>query len=347
MHIASRLRRSLRQMPKVRRLAVEVRDHADSLGKVWRGTQRTAAASRQSVRRLIPVRLPQHVAQVRYAAVLDGHTLNLDIEVPAAGPQPPSGVTLVLTAGQRRLSVPARIRSVTDGVARVSATVVLGERGLPVHEKPRWLIDCVLRDQAGASQTYALCGAPPPPWPDGPTVPAPRCSRSGMLFRPETGPGGRTTLVVHQPKHSVQIVALRVGWVQADLTLRTVGFTCTEAPELRLTCRTDRRSVTVRASVDGDRLRCALPVGSMTSEAGVDESIWDVHLLVQNKRMAVGSTLHDLEHPKGVIRLQDAIVSAEPGVAVRVRPYVTPTGRLAVACLRISSLGGVPARAGN
>src|SRR5690349_13638080 len=108
-------------------------------------------------RRLVSARLPRNVGNVRYAAVLDGHTLNLDIEVPHAGPRSPSDATVVFVAGRQRLTAPARIRSAGDGVVRVTATVVLGERGLPVHEEPRWLIDCVLRDEAGASRAYALC----------------------------------------------------------------------------------------------------------------------------------------------------------------------------------------------
>lgn len=283
--------------------------------------------------------MPRDVADVRYAGVLDGQTLNLDIEVPYAGAQAPHRVEITFARRGERHTVPAELTAVDPGQLRISAAILLGGRGVPVAPGQRWRLGCLLHTEgdAGKPRSFALRGAPTPQWPvDGPTNVGPRCARTGVLYRPDTGPGGLTVLRVLPPPPLAEVVEVRVGWTSAELEIRTVGFVCDAPPTVRFSARTDLRTHAVTATVDSDRIRCALPIDLLASTVGQDETVWDVQLSTGRRRLKVGRTLHDLANPKAVLR-PTAAVSAGAAGPVRVRPYFTPGGRLAVACLGLRS----------
>ncbi|MGX6601613.1 hypothetical protein ACWKSP_05665 [Micromonosporaceae bacterium Da 78-11] len=318
-------------------------DRVPVIRQIARRGARALPVAWQAARSMKPVRTPRNAGEVRYAAVLDGRTMNLDIALPA-GEAPPVTVTVVLT-GRQRLTGPGRIRSTVDGVVQVSATVLLGEDGLPVHTERRWTISCVVTDAAGRRRNHPLLGAPEPRRvTSGPTIVAPLCPRTGRRYQVETDPAGRTILTVQQAKRLAEVAEVHAGWTVASLQIRTVGFRYEQAPDLRFTLRDDGAVRAVPTSLDGDRLAVALPASLLAETVTAKECLWDLHLVNGRREIAVTSTLHDLTDPKAVLRLPTSIISISDGVAVRIRPYFTPRGRLVLACLRLASAPGVAGR---
>ncbi len=320
MNLQTLLGRASERLPIVRRAARRAR----MLPDVWRAAE---ARTRN--------RAPRHVAQVHYAAVLDGRTMNLDIAVPA---DVAPGTATVLFAGRRqRLTAPARIREVADGVVRISATVLLGEDGVPVHTERRWQLDCVT-DTAGRKRSYALLGAPAATWPaKAPTLATPRCPRTGRRYQLRTGPHGRTTVEVQPSPRLAEVVRVDIGWFVASLEVRTIGFRFPQAPQLSLALRDGDTVHALATSLEGDRVRLDLPVALLAETVTAQEFLWELTLSGGGREARVSSKLHDLAFPKAAIRPSTSIVWLGDGVAVRIRPYFTPGGYLVLACLRLAS----------
>ncbi|RZU54448.1 hypothetical protein EV385_6399 [Krasilnikovia cinnamomea] len=311
----------------MRKIAARARRSAGALPTAW-----------QAARALLPTRPLRNTADVRYAAVLDGRTLNLDIALPAGTATPPRDAAIVFTGRRHRHTAPARIRTVEDGVVRLSATVLLGEDGVGVHTEGQWQLSCVITDAAGRRSTHPLIGAPEPRWPsDGPTMLAPLCPRTGRRYEVMTLPDGRTGLTVRRSGRLAEVVDIRAGWTGNALEIRTTGFRYGRAPELRFTLRDDGATHTVTTTLDGDRIFADLPVQRLAETVTTQERLWDLHLIADGRTVRLNSVLTDLTRPKTVLRPPTSIVSVGSGVAVRVRPYFTPRGHLVLACLRLAS----------
>lgn len=313
--------RASARLPVIRRVSRPVR----ALPGVWHATRSLTASK------------PRHTAEVRYAAVLDGRTMNLDIEAPYTGTEPPRTATLLFNGRRQRLSTPLRVRELAGGKLRLSATVRMGEGDVPVHNERHWRLTAVVTTASGSRVTYGLHGAPAPVWPEGPTVADPRCPRTGRQYRVGTDITGSTTLTVAPAKRTAEVIAVRPDWTTADVEIRAIGFTAGADPRLRLTARNNGAVVHVTGTTEGDRIHFDLPVASLAEKVTIEEWLWDVHLVTEKRELAVTSTLHDLTQPKAVLRPSTGVVSVAPGVAVRIRPYHTPGGRLVLACLRLAS----------
>ncbi|KAB1929868.1 hypothetical protein F8271_28395 [Micromonospora sp. ALFpr18c] len=299
-----------------------------------KGTVRT-----QAPKRLFRAALPAGpVIEARFVGVLDGHTLNLDLAVPAALAADVVGAELHLVRGATRLTAPADLRRAPAGLS-VSAAVLLCGRpgGLDLAEGPPWRVECrLIRAPGGGDPVRVFGGVTERP--AGPTVAAPPCPDSGHRYRPLTDQAGRLTLAVTAPGALAELTDVRLDWTGASLEVRTVGWRADGPVEVGLEPRGGGEFLRVRGEPVGpDLLRFALPLAPMT-EAGYDrERIFDVRLHSGSRRLRVGTVLHDLANPKKSLRPPAAMVWAAPGRSVRVRPYFTPAGSLALACLPIRS----------
>lgn len=322
------LKSTLKRFPVVHRLA----------RKTYLTSQQAMVKSRSSrisrtaigaFARLIPAMTPRHVADVAYAAVLDGSTLNLDLIVPFDG-RVPKLVTIVFRNRQAILAAPARIRAIEGGLLRVSATISMGSSNIPVQSHRAWRLGCVVD-----GVEHALRGAPRLDWPAGPTIAEPPCRETGNQYQIGTGRAGLTTLTVKQPRRIAEVVDLELSWSAAKLRVRTVGFTCDRAAIVRLTSRDGSERLEAPITMDGDEFTCVLPVAQLVREVSQVETTWDINVLTADGRVRVGRTLHELSNPKIVLRPQAKVVASSVGSAVRIRPYFTPAGKLALACLLV------------
>ncbi|MGC9667539.1 hypothetical protein ACNTMW_13395 [Planosporangium sp. 12N6] len=328
MHVTTMVKRIVVRVPWAHRAARSARRRLEA----GRLAQRRAGRQLPDLRRLMPARAAGPTARVRYCAVLDGETLNIDFVVPVATDA--SEVRLRLTAGNRTMEVPARVRHVDAGSTRACATVRLGRSGLGIVRPGRWRLSCAV-STADGTRTYPLCGVPAAAWPDGPTIRAPRSPESGLLYRPEEGPGGRTELAVLAARPTAELVDVVLDWTRAELVLRTVGISADTAA-VEFTSREGAPRARVDATVEGDRIICPVPVALLAPRGRAQEWVWDPHLVTGGMRLRIGRSLHDLVDAKKTVRTGAVVVWASPESAVRTRPYLTSTGRLALACNLVS-----------
>ncbi|WP_330463918.1 hypothetical protein [Micromonospora zamorensis] len=325
---------ALRRWPRLR---VALRRADRQLGRQvaqLKGTMRAPAP-----RRLFRAALPAGSSiQARFVGVLDGHTLNLDLEVPPALAADVVGAELHLVRGSTRLTVPAELRHAGDGLA-VSAAVLLCARpgGLDLPSGGSWRVECRLVSETGGGDPVRVVGGATERA-AGPTVSAPPCPDSGYRYRPVTDQAGRLALAVTAPGALAELTDVRLDWTGASLQVRTFGWRADGPVEVGLEPRGGGESLRVQGELVGpDLLRFSLPLSAMTAAGHVRERIFDVRLHAESRRLRVGTVLHDLTNPKRSLRPPAAIVWAAPGRSVRVRPYFTPAGSLALACLPIQS----------
>jgi hypothetical protein len=266
---------------------------------------------------------------VSYAAVLDGHTLNLCVLLPAETPGDAAEVTF--RQGRRRLHAPARIRRTADGRLQAEAAVLLGAGlgGLPV-DAGRWKAGLLL----GGSRRLPLVL----PEPTGPQHGLTR-QQAGSVMTGLRHRIGRTTfgtLRLHvsplRPSAEVVQVHLDLSGVQVDF--RVVGDTAAEG-EVEFVAR--GRTLRIRPQRLGDRLlRVAAPLTAMTPARRRPEH-WDVvFCAADGRRLRLGHRLHDLHDPARV-RTQARTAVAAPGAApLVVEPRYTPAANFRITCSRMT-----------
>jgi hypothetical protein len=291
----------------------------------------------REIRRLSPATPGGHVATVRFAAVLDGHTLNLDLALADVPYAPDARATIELRRGRRRVTAPARLRA--DGRASaVSAAVLLGEEigGLPLESGGPWRVSCVIAASGGSVRRLPLQGAPPPLAHDGPTIAAPRSASTGVRYRVDRDIAGRLTVTPKPPRAVAEVERLALDWTSAELTVRLLGIDGRDAT-FSFSSRDGLGIEAVPARVLASSATCAIPVGRLAPVSSVEELLWDVRLNAGRavRTVRVGRVLHDLVNAKSVLRLDTAVVWVDRGTSVRVRPYYTQAGGLVLACLRV------------
>ncbi|MCX5117996.1 hypothetical protein OG992_12480 [Micromonospora sp. NBC_00362] len=302
-------------------------------------TQLKGAVQTPAPRRIFRAALPAGPSiQARFVGVLDGHTLNLDLEVPSALAADVVGAELHLVRGSTRLTVPADLRRASGGLAASAAVLLCGRPGgLDLPPGDPWRVECRLISESGGGDPVRVVGGLTER-PAGPTVSTPPCPDSGHRYRPLTDQAGRLTLAVAVPGALAELTDVRLDWTGASLDVRTVGWHADGPVEVGLEPRGGGESFRIGGEPVGpDLLRFALPLSPMTETGRVRERTFDVRLYAGPRRLRVGTVLHDLTNPKKSLRPPAAIVWAAPGRSVRVRPYFTPAGSLALACLPIQS----------
>jgi hypothetical protein len=256
-----------------------------------------------------------------YFAVLDGRTLNL--HVPAAEANGP--VEVVFTRLGQELRAPAE-RS-ADG--SVSATVVLGADlgGVPLTPG-RWKVALAL----GAERRLRLLAdAPAVADPGGPTVASPPCAETGVRFVPEISPVGQWSVRVAAPEPSAEITRLLLSLSRFDVEVRFAGVAPTRAA-LRFQAR-GGAPITVQATAEGGTFRARVPLAAMVPDGEGGEQVWNVVALIpDHPPMKVGRHLHDVRDPRRTLRVPQRTIAVGAAALVRVRPYYTGNGDLALAC---------------
>nr|BFE72173.1 hypothetical protein GCM10020092_054740 [Actinoplanes digitatis] len=221
----------------------------------------------------------------RYAAVLDGRTLNVEFPVPGRAADV-SSAALRVVRGSTVRSVPARVRSGTDGACSLAATVLLAEGpdGLDLRPGSPWLLEAVVHTAAGTTSYAVLTGEQDTPE-AGPTLAAPPDAVTGRRYQVRTTRSGRLCLAVLAPEPTAEVAVIDVDWLGAGLRVRLLGC---DGPvsAVEFTARTGEGRVRAAAVATRDGAKCDLPLRDLARTGGAKETFFDVHLRAGKRRAA-------------------------------------------------------------
>ncbi|MET8151565.1 hypothetical protein ACIBSW_24545 [Actinoplanes sp. NPDC049668] len=316
MALHARALRRLRRMHSVRQVVVRL--------------DRPARAISRAMRR-------GPAATARFAAVLDGRTLNVEFPVPGRAADVRSA-ELRVVRGRTVRCVPVRVRRDSDDSCSLSATVLLtdGPGGLDLRPGSPWLLEAVVHSSAGTT-SYAVLAGEPGTTAAGPTLAAPPDAVTGRRYQVGGTRSGRLCLAVNGPAPTAEVAAIDVGWLGARVRVRLLGC---EGPvtAVEFVARTGEGRVHAAAVATGDGAQWDVPAHELALMGGAKETFFDVYLRAGTRRLRPGRYLHDVVNPKPVLVPPAGIVWVAPGLSVSVRPYYTPAGNLTVACRPIGLL---------
>ncbi|MFC7218545.1 hypothetical protein ACFQLX_10255 [Streptomyces polyrhachis] len=260
-----------------------------------------------SARRLIATLLRRPLPRLRAAhlSVLDGRTLNICLRLPddTATAHLDGFGELTLGAG-------------TFSAAHIDGTVPLRVEVTPVRGRPR---------------RYAV--DVPAPRGDGPTLPGPGAPVG--LCREGGREQGAAALRRTPPAPGAEVEDVEVGWTRVTVRGRLLGASPAGAVA-ELALRSGEFTVELPTRWDGDRFTAHLGPGPLAQ--AVREQTYDLRLRLPGggRPLRMGRLRTDVAAPKKVFRLPDRLLLDPSGLRVRVAPYYTPTGRLALTAERLT-----------
>ncbi|WP_018539114.1 MULTISPECIES: hypothetical protein [unclassified Streptomyces] len=271
-------------------------------------------------------------AAVRYAAVLDGHTLSLHAVLPAGVREGFEGRAAQLTVSRRGMRHRVPVRVYRDGDSRLvmDATVLLGADlgGLPVRAG-RWRLTLVLRGPSGRKRVPLALAVPPTPY-GGPTRPMTTCPRTGMRHRAGRTFTGRLRLVCASPAAQAEVARTELRYTGADVEFRVLG---SRRSRWEVEFASAGRSLTRRAAHLGDGLlHVSLPVEEMFPRRRKENWTLYARPVKGGPRIALGRRLHDVRNPLRVFAIRHIVMAVGEGRIMRVQPRYTTAGTLRFTC---------------
>ncbi|MBH1937952.1 hypothetical protein I5Q34_27405 [Streptomyces sp. AV19] len=276
-------------------------------------------------------------ARVRYAAVLDGHTLNLHAELPADTPVD-TPARVVLTRGATELRAEARAHRDDAGRPCVSATLLLGDEisGLPLGTG-RWTLALEL-DASPAAVRLRLLGDGAPGL-SGPTRARAACPYTGQRHHLGLAISGRLRLTVAPAPSRAEVLRIERSFTGAGLLFAIHGpaaaGTRGSLPVVEMVEPRHRRVLRRTAEPlpgDDDAWRVTVPLAEMVDASS---QVWKFRLPGQagrGKPLDLGRRDHDLRAPRKVLTPAAFTVRAADGAFVQVRPQYTRRGALQLVC---------------
>ncbi|MDF9816439.1 hypothetical protein [Streptomyces sp. SPB162] len=242
-----------------------------------------------------------NAVEVEYAAVLDGHTLNLRAVLPASA-RLSEHAELLLESGGVRLTAGAALRTGEGGAPELTAAVLLGAAlgGVPL-DQGRWRLSVALTGPDGTTARLPLLGPGRPVAVAGPAGRYPVCPRTGIRYRTGLTSTGQLQINVSAPAPAVEVVRVRTG-----LSRLTVDFTgLAGLPEPVQVQFTHGRERLLRpaAPVPGHEhlLRVEVPLREIVAKGG--SRVWELSLADGGKgsRSSFRRRTHDLRTPGRVL----------------------------------------------
>ena len=322
--LAVRVERTLRQGP-AETLSV-ARRKVDTVIKA-----RASRAWRKIALGMVRLGPTHNIASVEYLAVLDGHTLNLQVSLPEV--DDPTAAEVVLRKNDVEHRVPTTLRKEYDGRWYADATVLLGPMAGRLPLDPGvWSLTLHVATASGRTRTLTLRRMTPgkvrrP----GPTVVTPPCPDTGMRFRPTTTSFGLCQLTVRKGQSRAEVVRLMIDLGKAEIIGRFVGVADASDAVAEFALREAGVVHETPVQVDGDIFRIHVPLSAMAPAPG-EKTVWDIRIRVGNRRLRVGRYLHDLKNVRATIRSYERRMLMPGGVVLHLRPYYTPAGSLALTC---------------
>lgn len=287
---------------------------------------------------LLRVFLPRrtHVGRLRYAAVLDGQTVNLHAELPDSLPLP-EHAEIELGRGRERHTSPARVYEDTRGRLLCDAAVLLGTQlgGLPVRDG-EWKVRLRLRTGRRTRKLSLLLVELPEPY-AGPTMPHTVSPITGQRHRLTRSVTGSLRIVTTTPRPLAEVVRVDLSHTALHVDFRLVGA-AKDDPEVEFAA-TGRRLTRPVEPLTEETWRVRVPLEEMGPDRK-DVLHWDVTArFASGSALRVGRRVHDVRNPQRVFGIASLTV-APPGAApMIVHPRYTPAGNFRVTCSRMPESG--------
>ncbi|SDK28959.1 hypothetical protein [Streptomyces indicus] len=303
--------------------------------------RRRALAFRRRVRALLAalrawflrrVFLPmrsRRAARLRYAAILDGQTVNLHAELPRNASLP-ERAEIVLGRGRRRWRTEARVYQGAQGRVLMDAALLLGEElgGAPMADG-RAKLQLRVR-QGRRSRRYALLLVEPPVPYAGPTKPMEQSAATGARHRIGRSFTGSARIVTRAARASAEVVKVHMDHAGIVVDFRLFGSPGRpEQVEFVASGRVLGRPVEFLAP---DVVRVAVPLGGMPPRRNRPDH-WDVVACFgRGTRLRLGRRIHDVRNPARVFAIRQLAITPEGLAPMIVQPRYTPAGNLRITC---------------
>ncbi|MEU9289203.1 hypothetical protein AB0D57_32180 [Streptomyces sp. NPDC048275] len=286
-------------------------------------------------RLFVPLR-KKRKAHLRYAAILDGQTVNLHAVLPPSAGLP-DRAEIVLRRGRRRHHSEARVYEGPAGEILADAAVLLGAElgGAPV-EAGRWKLR--LRVHSGRrSRSLALLLLKPPVPYEGPTKPMAASPVSGARHRLGQSVTGNARVVSAAARPAVEVTKVHMTHAGITVDFRVLG-TRVDEPWVEFVASKHRIEQTVGVIEPGG-FRVDVPLDAMAPRRGRPQH-WDVVLRDgSGQSMRLGRRLHDVRNPLRVFAMPSMAITPQGHPPLIVHPRYTPAGNLRVTCTRMPEAG--------
>ncbi|MDK0522880.1 hypothetical protein [Streptomyces sp. ML-6] len=282
------------------------------------------------LRRFFLPRRKGRAAVLRYAAVLDGQTVNLHARMPH-WVRPDEDARIELRRRGRRLATAARVYTDHDGSVAMDAAILLGQdvNGLPLTPG-RWKIRLRLSRGLRRRTLPLLLVDLPVPY-GGPTRPMEASAATGARYRLGRSVTGNARVTFSPSQPSVEVVRVHVTHSQAEVAFRVVGGEEPEAPRVEFVA-SGRRLKAEAARLDEGLWQVSAPLHLMAPRRDRAEQ-WDLVLCSDNLRdMRLGRRLHDVRNPGRVFAVRQTTVTPVGGSPMLVLPRYTPAGNFRIQC---------------
>ena len=302
----------------------------------------------QAGRQLISRRLAgSDSAWLEYGAILDGHTLNLCLRLPAGIAADNLEARVVLASARGPIELPATIHAGAKS-SRVECTALLGAQLGGIDVPPgRFILDLHLSAPDRREATVlAVRGERSGGSPSGPTVAQQTCPITGVRHRFGLTVTGRARLDVLPAAAHAELVDLRLSLTGALLTVNLIGsdarisaveavaehgsLPCPAWEPPALDSPTAPEPNAGRA--DDPRLTVRVPLAEMAARQGgkqADAARWSFEaVLTDGRRLRVARQLHGLRSPLRVFTAQSLPVAVGYRTLLRVATGFTRRGTL-------------------
>ncbi|MFC9028255.1 hypothetical protein ACOZFM_07465 [Streptomyces arboris] len=306
-----------------------------------RAASRRAAAlaaalrSRLLLRVFLPLRSGR-TARLRYAAVLDGHTVNLHAELPGTV-RLPDRAELVLKRGRQRYESPARIYEDPEGRLLMDAVLLLGAEvgGAPVTAG-RGQIRLRLITGRRTRQLPLLLVDLPVPY-EGPTKPMTASGVTGQRHRIGRSVTGNARVVTADARPGAEVVKVHITHAGIAVDFRVLGARLDD-PHAEFLASGRRLRQPVAAGEDGI-IRVEVPLEDMEPRRTRPEH-WDVAVCgASGARLRLGRRLHDVRNPLRVFAMRTTVIAPPGRRPLLVQPRYTSAGNLRVTCTPMPEAG--------
>jgi hypothetical protein len=302
------------------------------LGAARRGVRARFGAVRLRVMtRFFLPRRESSTAVLRYAALLDGQTLNLHAVLPPSLETADSAEILVRRRGSRH-RVPARVYE-SGGRLLMDAAVLFGEQagGLPVG-RGRWKLR--LRVAAGnRSRRLPLLLRELPAPSGGPTGAMSVSPVTGDRYRVGRTVRGDARVVCSEASPAAEVANVHTAHSGVELDLYLYGVRA-DSPVAEFVAAGHSIERPLFETVPG-LWRVEVPLSEMVPDSG-RRVHWDVMVHPGGRRrpLRLARRLHDVRDPGKVFGMRKVTVAPQRERLMVVEPRYTPAGNFRLTCSR-------------
>ncbi|KUN89312.1 hypothetical protein [Streptomyces griseoruber] len=283
----------------------------------------------------VPLRA-RRTARLRYAAILDGQTVNLHAALPPSAGRPDRAEIVLRRRGSRHLAE-ARVHTGPDGEALVDAAILLGAEvgGVPVGTG-RWRLRLRVHSGRRRRTLSLLLLQPPTPY-EGPTKPMEASPVTGERHRLGRSVRGSARLVSTGARAAVEVSKVHLGHAGVTVDFRVLG-TRAEEPRAEFVA-SGRRIEQPVTPLGAGVYRVDVPLDRMPPR-GTRPEHWDVVLTDRTGHARrLGRRLHDVRNPLRVFAMRALAITPQGHPPLIVQPRYTPAGNLRITCTRMPEAG--------